>query len=197
MLFHICAKNKHAHQISHICYMCYIFDQHILGMYAHVCTTCEVTGINQMNHRTVHMMTGKPVPTVKMNTMSVHGIIGCVGLTSGFPQMVTNWSSNKVHGSLSDQLPHATIVASTTSLLGEIQEGLWLLILLSESTRDGLWHFLPVTPTHLQWNQSSDLSDLNWIEEKGLWVRPSNWANVRATSTCNQWISADSHISSY
>ena len=65
-------------------------------------------------------------------------------VTSGFPQAITHPSTNKACG-FSDELPHATTVANRDSPLGEIQVGMWLLLLLSCSTRDELWHLQVVT----------------------------------------------------
>ena len=61
-------------------------------------------------------------------------------VTNGFPQVVTHPSTNQVHGCLnfSDQWPHDTNVANKTTPLGKIKVGMWLLLLLRHSTRDGL-----------------------------------------------------------
>ena len=67
-------------------------------------------------------------------------------VTSEFPQMVIHPSGYP--GSLllnfSGQLQHATNVTNRASLLGEIQVSMQLLLLLSDSTRDGIWHLLAI-----------------------------------------------------
>ena len=48
----ICARNKYAHQIRHICQM---FYRLIWKMYTHICATYDVTTFNHVTMGTVHV----------------------------------------------------------------------------------------------------------------------------------------------
>ena len=63
---HKCTRNRHAHQIRHICH---IFDYHLWGMYVHIMyiyVLYEVTGINHVTRSPVHIQWQMTMPrTIK------------------------------------------------------------------------------------------------------------------------------------